>query len=90
MTGDADRRSADDAAEADSLVDARGVTVGYGSGPVLSGVSLSVERDELVGLVGPNGAGKTTLIKAINGVLDPGEGRVLVDGDDVQDRKSVV
>ena len=85
MTGDADRRSADDAAEADSLVDARGVTVGYGSGPVLSGVSLSVERGELVGLVGPNGAGKTTLLKAINGVLDPDEGRVLVDGDDVHD-----
>jgi iron complex transport system ATP-binding protein len=88
MTGDADRRSADDAAEADSLVDARGVTVGYGSGPVLSGVSLSVERGELVGLVGPNGAGKTTLLKAINGVLDPDEGRVLVDGDDVHDLSS--
>ena len=88
MTGDADRRSADDAAEADSLVDVRGVTVGYGSDPVLSGVSLSVERDELVGLVGPNGAGKTTLLKAINGVLDPDEGRVLVDGDDVHDLSS--
>jgi iron complex transport system ATP-binding protein len=88
MTGDADRRSADDAAEADSLVDARDVIVGYGSGPVLSGVSLSVERGELVGLVGPNGAGKTTLLKAINGVLDPDEGRVLVDGDDVHDLSS--
>jgi len=88
MTGDADRRSADDAAEADSLVDVRDVIVGYGSDPVLSGVSLSVERGELVGLVGPNGAGKTTLLKAINGVLDPDEGRVLVDGDDVHDLSS--
>jgi iron complex transport system ATP-binding protein len=90
VSGDADSTRASAATDGGDppLVDVRGVTVGYGDDPVLSGVSLSVERGELVGLVGPNGAGKTTLIKAINGVLDPGEGRVLVDGDDVHDLSS--
>jgi iron complex transport system ATP-binding protein len=49
---------------------------------VLSGVSLTVDRGELVGLVGPNGAGKTTLLRTINGVLDPDAGTVTLDGTD--------
>ncbi|MEF8853391.1 MAG: ATP-binding cassette domain-containing protein [Haloarculaceae archaeon] len=80
----ADRRASADA----PLVDVRSITVGYGEAPVLTDVSLSVERGEFVGLVGPNGAGKTTLVKAINGVLAPREGRVLVDGADVNELSS--
>lgn len=65
------------------LVDVRDVAVGYGDDPVLTGVSLAVERGEFVGLVGPNGAGKTTLLQAINGIITPSAGTVLVDGTDV-------
>lgn len=46
----------------------------------LAGVTLSVARGEIFGLVGPNGSGKTTLIKAICGILRPGGGRVSVLG----------
>ncbi len=50
-------------------------TVGYDDMPVVSNVSLVVERGQTVALVGPNGAGKTTLLKLILGQLQPTAGR---------------
>ncbi len=47
----------------------------------LSGVSLHVERGEIVGLIGPNGAGKTTLFNCITGALRPDRGSVRLDGE---------
>lgn len=49
-------------------------TVGYDDMPVVSHVSLAVERGQTVALVGPNGAGKTTLLKLILGQLEPSVG----------------
>ena len=85
------RRSAaeaDESAEDDPLVAVADVSLSYGDLPVLTDVSLSVDRGEFVGLVGPNGAGKTTLLEAINGVLEPDSGRVRVGGEMVADRSS--
>ncbi|HEX9122581.1 MAG TPA: ABC transporter ATP-binding protein [Actinomycetota bacterium] len=60
----------------------RGVSVGYGGGPALRGVSLRVRPGEVVGLVGPNGSGKTTLVRVASRALRPHEGRVRVAGRD--------
>ncbi|MFQ5859932.1 MAG: ABC transporter ATP-binding protein [Dehalococcoidia bacterium] len=58
----------------------RGVHLSYNGRPVLQGVSLEVERGELVGLVGPNGAGKTTLLRTISGVLRAQRGNITLGG----------
>ena len=50
---------------------------------VLSDVSLSVGRGEVVGLLGPNGAGKTTCFYSIMGLVKPDSGRILLDGADI-------
>jgi lipopolysaccharide export system ATP-binding protein len=50
---------------------------------VVRNVSLSVQRGEAVGLLGPNGAGKTTTFYMITGLVQPDEGRVMMDGHDV-------
>jgi len=50
---------------------------------VLSDVSLSVERGEVLGLLGPNGAGKTTCFYSIMGLVKPDSGRILLDGQDI-------
>lgn len=49
----------------------------------LQGVSLELERHEVVGLIGPNGAGKTTLINLITGFDLPTAGRIELGGEDV-------
>ncbi|MEZ3115889.1 ABC transporter ATP-binding protein [Halobaculum sp. MBLA0147] len=68
------------------VVAAADVHVELGGEAVLTGVSLSVARGELVGLVGPNGAGKTTLLRVLNGTLTPDRGTVRVDGVPLADR----
>ena len=56
---------------------------GYGTVPVLHGVSLALEAGEALGIVGHNGMGKTTLLKALMGLLPVSSGRVSVDGVDI-------
>ena len=46
----------------------------------LDGVTLKLEEGQIVGLLGPNGSGKTTLIKAMNGLLTPTAGTILING----------
>jgi lipopolysaccharide export system ATP-binding protein len=53
--------------------------------PVVRGVSLTIQRGEVVGLLGPNGAGKTTCFYMITGLITPDYGTVLLDGQDVTD-----
>jgi len=50
---------------------------------VLDGVSVTLARGALVGILGPNGSGKTTLLKLTAGVLTPDEGHIRLDGRDV-------
>lgn len=68
-----------------SFLDVQGLETGYGRLPVLHGVSLTVEPNELVAVVGPNGAGKTSLVKAIFGLLPVMKGSITFDGNDITD-----
>ncbi|WP_353226644.1 LPS export ABC transporter ATP-binding protein [Novosphingobium sp.] len=55
----------------------------YDKRAVLSDISLSVAKGEVVGLLGPNGAGKTTCFYSIMGLVRPDSGRILLDGVDI-------
>ncbi|GAB4393106.1 MAG: ABC transporter ATP-binding protein [Kiloniellaceae bacterium] len=55
--------------------------------PVLRDIGFSVASGEVVALVGRNGAGKSTLLRLLNGLLRPADGRVLIDGADISERK---
>lgn len=70
------------------VVELRGAACGYdGSPPVLSGLNLTVERGEFVGLLGPSGAGKTTLLRTLLGAARLFEGDALVEGRSVRERR---
>jgi lipopolysaccharide export system ATP-binding protein len=55
----------------------------YRSRTVVKGVSIEVERGEIVGLLGPNGAGKTTSFYMIVGLITPNEGRIFIDEEEI-------
>ncbi|RRD95111.1 ABC transporter ATP-binding protein [Clostridiales bacterium COT073_COT-073] len=52
----------------------------YGSLYALQNVNLTLGQGRIVGLLGPNGSGKTTLIKLLNGLIQPTQGQILMDG----------
>jgi ATP-binding cassette subfamily F protein uup len=58
------------------VIDAEGVSYGWGDTPLVRDFSLRVMRGDRIGLVGPNGAGKTTLLRILLGELAPASGRV--------------
>ncbi|WP_082666058.1 ABC transporter ATP-binding protein [Aureimonas sp. AU4] len=73
-------RSADEA----PILSIQQLSKSYAKGRrVLDDVDLDIRRGEIFALLGPNGAGKTTLISIVCGIVNPGEGRVLVDGHDI-------
>jgi branched-chain amino acid transport system ATP-binding protein len=60
-----------------TMLRVRDLTVRFGGVVALDGVSLDLNRGEILGLIGPNGAGKTTLFNCISGVITPTEGKLL-------------
>lgn len=65
------------------VLEATGITKTFSGIQALSGVSLSVEEGERVGLIGPNGAGKTTFFNCLLGILAPDDGTVHFLGRDI-------
>ena len=63
----------------------RGITADYGTGPVLSDITLDVPRGAITVLVGANGCGKSTLLKTVARQLKPSRGHVLLDGQDTSE-----
>lgn len=61
-------------------IELENVSVRYAATPAVDGLSLSVNRGEIVGLIGPNGSGKSTTLRLVAGLLDPATGSVAVDG----------
>jgi branched-chain amino acid transport system ATP-binding protein len=62
------------------LLELHAVEVRYGSVAAVRGLSLEVQKGELVGLIGPNGAGKSTTLNAIMGAVPVSGGEIRVDG----------
>jgi ABC-2 type transport system ATP-binding protein len=66
------------------VLEVHDLRVAYGQRTVVDGVGFQIRRGEIFGLLGPNGAGKTSTLSAIEGLVRPKSGRLLVNGVDVQ------
>jgi branched-chain amino acid transport system ATP-binding protein len=71
-----------------SLLEVSGLHSYYGDSHIIFGVSLRVERNEVVALLGRNGAGKSTTLKSLMGVVKPRAGSVRLDGLEIAGMKS--
>ena len=66
-----------------SLLEIENVHTYYGQIHALKGVSLTVDKGEIVTLIGANGAGKSTLLKSTSGLLRPRQGSIRLDGEEL-------
>ena len=62
------------------------------SGPVaaIEDVNIEIEKGEIIGIIGHTGSGKSTLLQHLNGLLKPDSGRVLLDGEDINQSKQAL
>lgn len=66
--------------EPEIVLQADGITAGYGGPPIIKDVSIRIPAGQITAVVGPNGAGKSTLLKALSGVVRPSAGSFRVRG----------
>ncbi len=77
--------------EADwNILEVSNISVRYGNKLAVDSVTLEISGGEIFGLLGPNGAGKTSLLSAIEGLVRPSSGKVMVDGLDANERPDLV
>lgn len=66
-----------------ALLEVNDIHTYYGNIHALKGISLKVEKGEIVTLIGANGAGKTTTLRTICGLLKPRQGHVTLNGENL-------
>ena len=67
-----------------ALLEVNDIHTYYDKIHALKGVSLTVEEGEIVTLIGANGAGKTTTLRAISGLIEPRQGNIVLEGEDIE------
>ena len=66
-----------------AMIEIDGLAKSFGPVAAVRGVTLSVDKGEVLGFLGPNGAGKSTTMKMLTGFLTPSEGAARICGHDV-------
>ena len=64
-----------------------GLSKTYNTKEAVKDVSFKVNQNEIIGILGPNGCGKTTTIGMILGLLKPSKGKVLINGDEIENQR---
>src|SRR5947208_7668950 len=65
------------------VLELQNVSKRFGGVQAIDDVSFPVYEGQILGLIGPNGAGKTTIFDIVSGFVEPGDGRVLLLGEDI-------
>ena len=71
-----------------ALLEVSDIHTFYGNIHALKGVSFEVESGEIIALIGANGAGKTTTLRTISGLMEPRDGTVLYDGEEISSTRA--
>ena len=71
------------------MIEFRNVTKSYKNNEVLRNINFTIYDGEIVVLVGPSGCGKTTTLKMINRLIDPTEGEILINGENIREKDPI-
>nr|WP_297171557.1 ABC transporter ATP-binding protein [uncultured Agathobaculum sp.] len=67
-----------------AAIEFHGIAKRYGGKAVIEHFNLKVEKGEFVTIIGSSGCGKTTALKMVNGLIEPSEGKILINGKDIR------
>ena len=73
----------------DAIISTKDVTVNYGDFQALKGITMEVERGEIVVIMGPSGSGKSTFIRTLNRLQPQTTGQIVIDGITVDEGTSI-
>lgn len=65
------------------MIEVKNITKKYGNNTAVDSISFEVKDGEVVGFLGPNGAGKSTTMNMITGFIEPTQGKIIVNGNDI-------
>lgn len=65
------------------MIEVKNITKKYGNNTAVDNISFEVKDGEVVGFLGPNGAGKSTTMNMITGFIEPTQGKIIVNGNDI-------
>ena len=65
------------------MLEIKDIYKSFGKKDVLNGISLKVNKGDIIGIIGPSGCGKSTLLRCINMLEIPDKGEILFDGEDI-------
>ena len=65
------------------MIEVKNVTKKYGNNTAVDNITFEVKDGEVVGFLGPNGAGKSTTMNMITGFIEPTQGKIIVNGNDI-------
>lgn len=69
-----------------TAIEFKNIKKAYGEKVIIDNLNLSVEKGEFVTIIGSSGCGKTTALKMINGLIEPNDGDILVDRENIKDK----
>ena len=67
-----------------TVIEFKDVSKRYGDNIVIPNFNLAIEKGEFVTIIGSSGCGKTTILKMINGLYEPSEGEIFVNGENIR------
>ena len=65
------------------MIEVKNITKKYGNFTAVNNISFEINEGEIIGLLGPNGAGKSTTMNMITGYIEPTEGEIIINGNNI-------
>lgn len=72
------------------MLEIKNIKKSFSKKRVLKGISLTVEKGDIIGIIGPSGCGKSTLLRAINYLAPPDDGSIIFEGNKIEAKSNLI